>query len=173
MIKPLLTKIASNGDRGAVVPFGSYTAIMTYLTDMPCDDDTWFPLRRMEGCDSCQACVKACPTGAIDTERRLIDSDRCITYFSDSTGKPEYPEWFDVKLLNSIAGCTACQDCCPANAMNKDNVIVSDAFTEDETNELLHSTEYSETLKAKIESADLDLDFTEYFAEKLSAFLQK
>jgi epoxyqueuosine reductase len=136
--------------------FGSYTQIMTYISDLPCEDAAWFPLRRMEICENCTACVAACPTGVIDPNRRLIDSDRCITYFNEFPG--EFPEWLPQDAHNSITGCSKCQDCCPANKMNENNIKTGPVFTAEETAELLKnngSEPYSDSLRAKLEATDI------------------
>jgi len=141
--------------------FGSYMQIMTYISDLPCDDTMWYPLKRMESCENCQACVNSCPTKAIDMNRLLVDSDRCITYYDEIAG--EFPDWFDVDVHNCIVGCVKCQDCCPANFKNKDNAIIGVIFTENETTELLESKDnipYSDSLAAKIEETGIPPEYT-------------
>ena len=141
--------------------FGSYMQIMSYVSDLPCVEAQWFPLRRMENCEDCRACVIACPTGAIDTDRQLINSDRCITLANELTD--DFPEWIDKDAHNSIIGCSKCQDCCPSNAHNKNNVKMGATFTEKETAELLNhmgSEPYSESLAAKIEETGLLQEYT-------------
>jgi epoxyqueuosine reductase len=154
--------------------FGSYFQIMTYVSDMPCDVAEWFPVRRMELCDMCNACVEACPTNAIDPTRRLVNADRCITAVNESPG--EFPEWLATDAHNSIVGCTMCQDCCPANAFNKDNVKDGVEFTEEETVELLNherDTPYSIPLDKKLEATGLGRFFTYCFPRNLKALMQK
>jgi len=156
--------------------FGSYMQIMTYISDLPCDDTEWLPLRRMERCDKCHACVISCPTGAIDTERRLVNSDRCITVVNELPG--EFPEWIDENAHNSITGCTKCQDCCPANAHNKDNIKMGVAFTEEETTELLNhkgDIPYSASIDVKLEATGISREYTDMFVlpRNLAALLGK
>ena len=131
---------------------GSYFQIVTYISDLPCDDALWFPIRRMKICNGCDACVTACPTGAIDSSRHLINTDRCLTYICEL---PELPEWLDKDAHNNIFACSECQDCCPANAKNKNNIEIGVTFTEEETMELLNhkgNETYSASLAAKIET---------------------
>lgn len=144
--------------------FGSYMQIMMYISDLPCDEAAWFPLKRMERCDNCGACVTACPTGAIDGERQLVNSDRCITVVNEQPG--EFPKWLNKDAHNSITGCTKCQDCCPANACNRDNVKTSLSFTEEETTELLNhkgDSSYSSFLAEKIAATGIPPEFTDVF----------
>ena len=118
--------------------FGSYMQIMTYVSDMPCEEHTWHPIKRMDICDDCRACIDACPTVAIDAERRYIDADRCITTYNEPPSG-DFPAWLGKDVHNSIVGCTRCQDCCPANAQNAGNTEVGLAFTENETQEILNA----------------------------------
>ena len=132
--------------------FGSYMQIMTYVSDLPCDESVWLPVTRMEICEKCHACVDSCPTSAIDSDRQLINSDRCITYI-DELPDVAFPEWIDKDAHNSIVGCMKCQDCCPGNAHNTNNVTIGVTFTEEETIELLNQrgdVPYKESLNAKI-----------------------
>lgn len=154
--------------------FGSYMQIMTYVSDLPCDEAPWFPLRRMEECETCHACVTSCPTGAIDSDRRYIDADRCITSMNEVPG--EFPEWISKDVHNSIAGCIKCQDCCPGNAQNKDNIKMGVTFTEAETAELINhkgDAPYSGSLGAKLEATGIVPEFVDNFPRNLSALLQK
>jgi epoxyqueuosine reductase len=136
--------------------FGSYLQVMTFLSDLPYEEAEWFPARRLETCEKCTACVASCPTGAIDPERRLIDSDRCLTYYNEPPGG--FPEWLDKKAHNCVVGCILCQDCCPENGKNRDNIRIGAIFTEDETDKILSCKadgRYSESLAAKIALTDI------------------
>jgi epoxyqueuosine reductase len=133
--------------------FGSYIQIMTCISDLPCNESPWFPVRRMESCDKCFACVTSCPTSAIDSNRQLINSDKCLTLLDEYPG--DFPQWLNKDAHNGIFGCTKCQDCCPGNAHNKDNIVVGVTFTEEETTELLNhkgDKPYTDSLSAKIEA---------------------
>jgi len=156
--------------------FGSYMQIMAYLSNLPCGEGPWVPLGRMKRCDICGACVAACPTGAIDPERRLIDSDRCITYFDELPGE-EYPAWIDKDAHNSLFGCTKCQDCCPGNACNRDNVPAGAVFTQEETEALLACTDgaYPDALAAKIDEMGIPPEYgrTGVLPRNLRALLEK
>lgn len=154
--------------------FGSYMQIMTYASDLRCGEEAWFPLTRMKECDNCQACVKSCPTGAIDSERRLIDPERCITNIDESPG--EFPAWLDKKAHNSIVGCVKCQDACPANAPFRDDVKIRSVFTEGETNEILNhgdNDSYTDCLAAKLKATGIPHEYIEVLPRNLAVLLDK
>lgn len=138
--------------------FGSYAQLLSYISDMPCDESEseWYPLGRMAECENCHMCVTACPTGAIDENRHIINAEICLTSMNENFG--EFPEWLDRSAHNAVIGCMKCQDCCPCNAHNENNIVEGATFTEEETMELLNHTgddEYSDGLISKVESAGL------------------
>ena len=141
--------------------FGSYMQIMTYISDLPCNESIWFPIRQMETCKKCHVCVSSCPTGAIDSNRTLINSDKCITLLNESSG--DFPNWIKRDMHNSIIGCIKCQDCCPNNVKNSDNVKIGIVFTEEETIELLNhkiDESYIGSLASKIETVGIPQEYT-------------
>jgi epoxyqueuosine reductase len=64
-----------------------------------------------DSCGNCQACVKACPAGAI-TGDGTIDASRCLSYLTIEY-RGELPA--DINLGNKIYGCDVCQKVCPHN----------------------------------------------------------
>jgi epoxyqueuosine reductase len=87
---------------------GGWAAYQAIATDAPLEPDTpcsWEP------CASCDACVKACPTGALDDPHR-VDPRRCITAaLTSSEIAPELRPLLGRRLL----GCDACLEACPYN----------------------------------------------------------
>ena len=59
--------------------FGSYIRILSYFSDVCCDEAAWFLVRRLETCEKCRMCVAACPTNAIDPSHRIINAPICLT----------------------------------------------------------------------------------------------
>ena len=152
--------------------FGSYAKIYTFITDMPCGDAPWHPLRRMESCDSCGACVAACPTNAIDENRRIVNADICITAFNERDR--DFPDWLDKGAHNALVGCVKCQDCCPRNAGNIDKIVRGAEFTEAETRALLAHKKgepLPDGLSEKLESNGIWKSFIQLIPRNLSALL--
>jgi len=63
------------------------------------------------GCGSCQACVRACPTGAIDPGSGGIDTARCIQYWTTRPG--EVPRPVREAWGSRLYGCDVCVASCP------------------------------------------------------------
>lgn len=136
--------------------FGSYQLINSFFTDLPCEESAWYPIRFLPACENCNACAAACPTGALEHGRRMLNANRCLTYLNEEKG--DFPDWVAPDWHNCAVGCLKCQDVCPYNGQNRDNVVDGVTFTEAETEELLsHTAEqpFSPALREKILSANL------------------
>ncbi len=66
-----------------------------------------------DGCHSCQACIKICPTNAI-VANKIVDARRCISYLTIEN-KGAIPLQFRKQIGNRIYGCDDCQLICPVN----------------------------------------------------------
>ena len=111
--------------------WGSYFRLRTFFSDLPCPPDHWQEVKMMELCESCSACLKMCPAGAICEERFMIRCERCLTFFNEGTD--DFPEWIDSAWHNCLIGCMMCQDVCPANKEFTNRIDEGEAFTEEET----------------------------------------
>ena len=64
-------------------------------------------------CGSCDACISACPTGAIVADR-FVDSRRCISYHTIEL-RDRIPAEHRETIGTRLIGCDDCQDACPWN----------------------------------------------------------
>lgn len=88
---------------------GTWFFLAELLTTLPLKPDV--PLSNH--CGKCTACMTACPTQAITSERNL-DARRCISYLTIEH-KGSIPEEFRVQMGDRIYGCDDCLDACPWN----------------------------------------------------------
>lgn len=124
---------------------GSFYRIRCYYTHLPGLMDHWQQAELMEGCDRCNICIAACPTGALSHEQFPVKANRCLTFFNETTAPwPQYVKsgWdIDNKCL---VGCMKCQFSCPKNQRQRDWMEPVEIFSEEETQLLLEITEQDE-----------------------------
>ncbi len=116
---------------------GSFHTLSAFYTDMPSEDseDSWREVSVHELCEKCGACIAACPTGAIRSDRFLIDTDRCLTFFNESPG--EWPSWIPRDIHRCLVDCLSCQIDCPLNAEHRKRMAGPIRFDADETRRLV------------------------------------
>lgn len=108
--------------------YGSFVYLGEIIWDVLLETDE---ITMHDYCGNCTACVRACPAQAIDSERRMVDTRRCLAY---KTLDKEYP---DEQTISNIAangyiyGCDVCQLACPYNKRAKE---VSREYWQDKDN---------------------------------------
>lgn len=98
--------------------FGSWVFLGELIVDSVLEYDK--PIE--DFCGNCQACIKACPTGAI-IEPYQLDANKCISYLTIEYWDKPIPENLKNKLSGWIFGCDICQDVCP---WNKNHQVTSE-----------------------------------------------
>lgn len=110
------------GKNGSVIVdnFGSYVFLVELLTTLPvgskiAERASDEPVKRCEGCD---ACVRACPQGALKGDGTL-DARRCLNYLTiEHRGEweGESAEAMQTAMgVRTLYGCDICQRVCPHN----------------------------------------------------------
>ena len=92
---------------------GSFLQLVGGFSDLPCEDDPWREPKALDRCESCVACLRSCPTGAITDDRFLLRAERCLTYHNEAAG--DFPDWIDPSWHHCLIGCLRCQIACPEN----------------------------------------------------------
>jgi len=96
-----------------VAGMGSFQRPVVFISDVPCTQDCWAEPTMLDLCQNCTACAKACPTGAIGSDRFQLHAERCLTFHNERAN--EFPKWLSPTWHNSLVGCMICQKVCPAN----------------------------------------------------------
>jgi epoxyqueuosine reductase len=137
---------------------GSFYRPVLLWSDLPCEEDQWQELRMMATCERCQACLRACPTGAIGADRFLLHAERCLTLYNEEPHHVPFPRWVDPSWHNCLVGCLYCQRACPENREVRKGIEAKEVFTEEETSLLLDGVPLPElplATAAKVERIDL------------------
>lgn len=92
---------------------GSFYFLAEMILDLELEPDG----PTTDHCGSCTACIDACPTDAIISDK-VVDSTKCISYLTIEL-KDEIPASFKGDMDGWIFGCDICQDVCPWNRFSK------------------------------------------------------
>jgi epoxyqueuosine reductase len=152
---------------------GSYHRLMAFYSDLECTSDSWGPSTMMERCVKCSACVKGCPTQAIDHERFLLRAERCLTFHNESLR--DFPGWIQSSWHHCIVGCMECQKICPENKRVKQWVEIAGAFSQEETEALMCHTSVNHLparVKSQLERLGL-IEYLDILPRNLNLLMQK
>lgn len=69
--------------------------------------------RTMHNCLNCNACVNACPTGALSGHG--FDKSKCLSHITQRRGELSPEEAALMRRANTAWGCDLCQEACPHN----------------------------------------------------------
>ena len=117
---------------------GSFHRPVAFVSDLPCLEDNWRESSILKTCDDCSACMEACPTGAISSDRFLLHAERCITFRNEQP--EEFPHWLNPSWHNCLVGCMLCQKACPMNQKFTDWIEEGLEFDVRETDFLLNAS---------------------------------
>lgn len=154
---------------------GSFLQLVAVYSDMPCEEDSWQEATMMKNCEECDLCSRACPTGAISSDRFLLRAERCISYHNEKEGDVPFPTWMDTSWHNCIVGCMRCQRVCPQNREFIQWIGEKEEFTEQETALLLQGAPQDKlpvTTLRKLEHLSL-VDYLSCLPRNLGVFLNR
>jgi len=150
---------------------GSFHRLAAFYTDAPLFEQSWQEPQMLEQCETCTACVKKCPSGAIPTDRFLLRAEKCLTYHNEA--EAPFPEWIDPSWHNCLIGCMICQNVCPANKPFVGRVVDEATFSEEETDLILRNASKEDLppeTQEKLERIGMLEDF-ELLSRNLKALL--
>jgi len=154
---------------------GSFLQLVSVYSDVPCEEDSWQETTMMKSCEKCELCRRACPTGAISSDRFLLRAERCIVYHNEKKGDVPFPEWMATSWHNCIVGCMHCQRVCPQNKEVIQRTGEEEEFSEEETALLLEGVPHDKlpsTTLRKLERLSL-MDYLDNLPRNLSIFFKK
>jgi epoxyqueuosine reductase len=92
---------------------GSFLQLAGAFSDLPCAEHLWQEPKMLRRCDTCVACLRSCPSGAIAKDRFLLHTENCLTYHNEGTA--DLPAWVRPSWHHCLIGCMKCQSVCPEN----------------------------------------------------------
>jgi epoxyqueuosine reductase len=110
------------------------------FSDLEAPEDGWREPVMLARCETCAACRRHCPVGAIGTDRFLLRAERCITFHNEKPAGVPFPEFIEPAWHNCVVGCLHCQRVCPENREVWARTEERARFTEEETAWLLDGT---------------------------------
>ncbi len=154
---------------------GSYHRLAAFHSDVVCEADDWQQPKMLESCESCPACLRGCPTGAITADRFLLRAERCIVFHNEEPSHIPFPRWTHASWHNCLVGCLLCQNVCPENSNVPTWVEDGAQFSERETQLLLDGVQLDDLPAAtarKLREWDL-VDLLDSIPRNLRAVLEQ
>jgi epoxyqueuosine reductase len=125
--------------------FGSFLNLNVFFTDLPAQDEPFFPFEVLDDCKGCNLCVKNCPSGALKEEPFFVDRDHCLTMANESN--EQFPDWVEPSWHNALIGCERCQLGCPHNRELLDPIEEIASYNPEETEAFLRDELPKEALE--------------------------
>jgi epoxyqueuosine reductase len=154
---------------------GSFHGLVVLFTDLPVQTESWGEPQMLARCEKCSACRRACPTGAISSERFLLHAERCLTLYNERPSEYPFPAWIEPSWHNCLTGCLHCQRVCPENNDVWSWTVEGTAFSEEETVLLLAGSPLAElpaSTVQKLERIEMD-GYVEALPRNLSVLLER
>lgn len=152
---------------------GSFQRPVVFISDYPCEEDSWGKATVLEHCENCSACLKACPTNAIVSDRFQLYAERCLTFHNESS--KAFPQWLSPSWHNSLVGCMICQKVCPANKDVVKWIEAGATFDNEETDLILNGVSKErlspETLE-KLKGLDI-MSYYDVLGRNLKALIEQ
>ncbi len=153
--------------------YGSFYRPSAFYTDYESPVDYWQEKKALPLCSKCKACLNACPTGAIQSDRFMIKAHLCLTYLNEKNSKIKFPPGVDPSAHNALVGCLKCQKVCPYDKDVRLWYEDRGDFSEDETDYILKgkfSGQKAKKIDRKLKRIGLDLTA---FPRNLEALLRE
>ncbi len=152
---------------------GSFHQLVAYFIDIPGLEDNWQEASMMEACENCVACIRKCPTQAIQVDRFLLQADRCLVYHNERGPGYPFPEWINPAVHNCLVGCMVCQQVCPVDKPFLNQIDDGGIFSTVETSMLLEGFSAERLPVATLEKLEqLELmDYLEVLPRNLGVLL--
>lgn len=89
-----------------------------FLAEIVCDIELEYDGPIKDYCGTCNKCIDACPTDAIE-EPYWVNGSKCISYFTIELKDEIIPTEYKGKFDNWMFGCDICQEVCPWNSFSQ------------------------------------------------------
>lgn len=139
---------------------GSFFQLVGAFSDLPCGKDSWRGPKALDRCETCIACLKQCPTGAITRDRFLLRAERCLTFHNE--GADDFAEWIDPAWHHCLIGCMRCQSVCPENKDILDWIEDRYEFSEQETDSFVEDVPFEQipaVTATKLKSMEINEEY--------------